>query len=127
MDKQNLQGQQRTDQNCSLCPNPSDNDMITCIKCNNLFHKGCINIADNIPYRCKQCTTIRTTSPARSSSSHRSNDSNQSQSRRIKLQLKRLEEQHRLEREFVNKNTNFLKKRKKLTTHLLRPSPSEIG
>lgn len=106
MSLQNLSGQQQIEQRnqeCSHCRNPSDENMSTCIQCHNAFHKSCVNVVDDTLFKCLSCSTIRPNSPTLSTTSRQSSRSRQSQTQKIDLQLKKLEEERKLNQDYLNK------------------------
>ncbi|XP_017487332.1 PREDICTED: uncharacterized protein LOC108375696, partial [Rhagoletis zephyria] len=121
-------GQQQNDRDCSMCHNPPDDKMASCMKCHKLFHRSCANVADNIAYKCPQCSDNRPASPAPSATSRCSNRSRTSQSRSVQLQLKKLQEQRELDsardREFLNKKYQLLEEAEDLCSNSSQNSQS---
>lgn len=118
MSLQYVEGQpqnEKQDHSCPLCPNPPDDKMITCVDCHKIFHKKCVQVSDDITYKCSQCLTTRPTSPTQSISSHCSSISQDSLSRKIKLQLKRLEEERELNQKYLNKKYQLLEEAEALS------------
>ena len=103
----NAEGQQEHEQHnnvCSQCQNPPDKNMTSCTDCHKIFHKSCVNVTDDdITFKCLQCSAIRPNSPAPSATSSRL-----SQSRKIELQLQRLEEERKLNNEYLDKKYKLL-------------------
>lgn len=114
MENQSEKGLQKNDRHCSMCHNPPDDKMASCIKCHKLFHRGCANVADSITYKCPQCSDHRPVSPTASATSRSSNRSRKSQSRSNQLKLKKLLEERELELEQSRRDREFLNKKYQL-------------
>ena len=117
----NSEGQQQNDHNKN--PIPPIGIIKTCSKCRNKFYATHESVHEGISYSCPQCVDKRPPSPALSTTSHGSVRSNISQSRRIQLQLQRLEEERTLNAQRLEVertlNTQRLEKERTLNSEYL--------
>lgn len=106
MELSNSEGQQHNDHNISLSQKSPDENEKYCIECNKKFN--CKNSTSDITQKCPQCSVIRPNSPASTATTRSSAHSNKSHSRKIQLQLKRLEEERIFNTEYLNKKYQLL-------------------
>ena len=103
-------------QECSFSHKPLDENEATCDDCHTIFQKNCVYVIDkDITFKRPHPSAVRSPSPVQSASSSCSNRSHAKQSRKIDLKLQKLEEEHKLYKQYLDEKYELLEEAEAIT------------